>query len=370
MRARYRLVAIGCGALVVAIVSCRTPSDPGPIVLGASGPWNEGYGQMNHRGIQLALSELNGAARRASDSVIIEFRNDGGDGTRAAEIAEEFVSSPRFLAVVGHVNSGAMVAAARVYDQRMAAVATTASSPALTGISSWTFRMIPSDSVNGIRMARFASRLGRRRAAILYENNPYGRGLTDAFRRSFDGTIVGVDPIEAGAQNFEPYVAYYKSRQPDLVFVAGTDASGRSFLREARRQQLTVDLLGGDGWTGLAVDTADAEGVYVGAPFSADDPRPEVQRFVTAFRERFGVTPDHNASLSYDATKLLVAAARRAGRNRKGIRDYLAGLDSRTAFKGVSGPIRFGADGDPIGTGILITRIQRGALRVADGGAQ
>jgi branched-chain amino acid transport system substrate-binding protein len=176
-----------------------------------------------------------------------------------------------------------------------------------------------------------------------------------------------MDPIDEGPQNFEPYVAFYRARRPDLLFVAGTDGSGISFVREVRRQKLSVDLLGGDGWTGLAVDTVNAEGVYVGAPFSADDPRPAVQRFVAAFRARFNRTPDHNASLAYDATKLLVTAAHRAGRDRKRIRDYVADLSARHPFQGVSGPIRFKRDGDPVGIGILITRIQRGALKVAEG---
>ncbi|MEX2179636.1 MAG: ABC transporter substrate-binding protein [Gemmatimonadaceae bacterium] len=369
MTQSLRSIALLC---LAALAACSGAAESGPIVLGASGPWTEGYGQMNRRGIELALEEVN-AARRAEgggggDTVVVLFRDDAGSGANAAAIAQEFVADARVTAVIGHVNSGAMVAAAQVYDGQLAAVATTATSPALTGISSWTFRVISSDSANGIRMAQFARTLGRRRAAILYENNSYGRGLTDAFRRNFDGQIVSMDPIDEGAQNFEPYVAYYGARQPDLVFVAGTDASGLHFIREARRQGLSADLLGGDGWTGLAVDTVNSEGVYVGAPFSSDDPRPEVQAFVSAFRARYNATPDHNASLAYDATKLLVHAAELVGRDRGKVRDYLASLDERSAFAGVSGPIRFGADGDPVGTGILITRIERGALKVAEGG--
>jgi branched-chain amino acid transport system substrate-binding protein len=350
------------------MAACGPAPQEGPILLGASGPWNEGYARMNRRGIELALEEINESRRSTGDTVAILYRNDEGNGSRAAEIAQEFVADQRVVAVIGHVNSGAMVAAAKVYDRQLPAVATTASSPALSGISSWTFRVIPSDSVNAIKMATFAAQLGLRRVAILYENNSYGRGLAAAFRRNFLGQIVSIDPMLEGAQNFEPYVAYYRARQPDLVFVAGTDASGLHFLQEARRQRLSTGLLGGDGWTGLAADTTLAEGIYVGTPFSADDQRQEVRRFVAAFREKYKLTPDHNASLAYDATRLLVSAVDRAGRNRRGVRDYLAGLNERTAFAGVSGPIYFGRNGDPVGTSILVTRIERGALRVADGG--
>ena len=65
----------------------------------------------------------------------IVFADDSGGGVRASAIAQQFVDSTRIVAVVGHVNSGAMVAAAHVYDKHLAAVATTATSPSLTGIS-------------------------------------------------------------------------------------------------------------------------------------------------------------------------------------------------------------------------------------------
>ena len=96
------------------------------------------------------------------------------------------------------------------------------------------------------------------------------------------------------------------------------------FLKEARRQQITADLVGGDGWQTLATDPL-AEGIYVGAPFSAQDPRPEVQAFVTAYKTKYnGEIPNGNAALAYDATKLLAHAVDKVGPDRIKIRDYLA----------------------------------------------
>ena len=345
------------------ILACRSTSGT-RVMLGAAGPWTEEYGAMNRRGIELALEELNDSSAGATPRVQVLFRDDAGDGMRATAIAQEFVDRRDVVAVIGHVNSGAMVAAARIYDGRLPAVATTASSPALTGISPWTFRVISSDSMNGLEIARFAMRHGRRRAAILYENNAYGRGLTDAFVRGFKGLIVSADPIsEGGKQDFEPFVTYFKQQAPDLIFVAGTGASGLAFLREARRQQLRADLVGGDGWSVLASDSL-ADGVYVGAPFTAEDRGADAQRFVERFRKRYGMTPDGNAALAYDATMLLAQAADRAGPNRRAIRDYLANLGGRGGYRGVTGNISFAPDGDPIGKAIVMTRVHGGALTV------
>jgi branched-chain amino acid transport system substrate-binding protein len=353
-------------SLVVAIVlaACSHESSR-TVTFGAAGPFSQAYGLANKQGIQLAVDEINASPAWASNRHLsIQFADDSGNGTRASSVAQEFVNSPHIVAVVGHVNSGAMVSAAHVYDKHLAAVATTATSPVLTGISPWAFRVITSDSANAQTIARFVSARGRKRAAILYENNPYGRGLAENFKRSFAGTIITVDPIgEDSAQRFEPYVTWYKRERPDVVFVAGTDASGISFLREARRQNLDADLVGGDGWQTVAPSPL-AEGAYVGAPFSAQDPRPEVRAFVTAYTRKFNATPDGNAALAYDATKLLARAVEEVGPDRVKIREYLANLTEASAFHGVTGPIRFRADGDPVGKGIVMTRIHQGAMQV------
>jgi branched-chain amino acid transport system substrate-binding protein len=258
-----------------------------------------------------------------------------------------------------------MVAAAKVYDGHMPAVATTATSPDLTGISGWVFRVISSDSTNGEDLARFSGSLGHRRAAIFYENNPYGRGLTRSFERNFTGEVISADPIgEDGMQDFEPFITYLKITRPDVVFVAGTEQSGLALLREARRQGLTSDFMGGDGWTGVVMDTVASEGVYVGAPFSAADPRAAAQQFVSAFRGKYGMTPDGNAALGYDATVLLARALEASGGDREGVRNWLAGLTSQSAHRGVTGTIRFGAGGDPVGKGFVMTQLQRGVLVV------
>jgi branched-chain amino acid transport system substrate-binding protein len=344
------------------LVACA--GQPADVTLGAAGPWNEGYGAMNKRGIDLAVEELNANGGVRGRPLRLIARDDGADGARAAAIALEFVNTPAISAVVGHVNSGTMVAAAKIYDGALPAVATTATSPDLTGISPWVFRVIASDSATGVELGRFARRLGHGRAAILYENDSYGRGLADAFRRSFDGTIVSIDPIPSGDGDYEPYIAFLKSRDPGLVFVAGTEASGMAILREARRQQLSADFLGGDGWTGVVGEPA-AQGAYVGAPFTASDERQEAQRFVAAFKARYGMTPDGNAALAYDATRLLAKLIEDVGPDREDIRDGLASLDDRSAYRGVTGAIRFHANGDPVGKNVVIARVNRGELSVS-----
>jgi branched-chain amino acid transport system substrate-binding protein len=327
---------------------------------------------MSRRGIDLAVDEINRAGGINGAPLKVIARDDEANGARAAAIAQEFVGDPSVLAVVGHVNSGAMLAASRIYDGELPAVATTASSPDLSGVSKWTFRVISSDSLNGVILARFASSIGglstsMRQVAVLYENDSYGRGLADAFRRAFRGTIVSFDPISEEV-NAEPFVSYLKMKQPGIVFVAGRENSALRILREARRQNLEAVFIGGDGWQSIVSDTAASNGAYVGTSFNSEDPSPEVRRFVRAFQAKYQTKPDAFAALAYDATRLLAEALAKAGNNRKGVRDYLASLSSTKSFDGVTGPVYFNVNGDPIGMGFHVAQVVSGTL--VSGGAR
>jgi branched-chain amino acid transport system substrate-binding protein len=346
--------------------ACGGPSRT--VVIGTAGPWKEGYALNVRRAVEMAVDEVNARGGAGGHHVEVAAHDDAGDGVKAAAIARGFVDDARVVAVVGHANSGGMVGAAPMYDHGLVAVSPSATSPEITGISRWVFRVTTNDSVNGARLADFARRLGSRRVAILYENDVYGRDLAAAFRAAFRGTLVGVDPIPGDGSRVEPFVAYYARVKPDLVFAAGTTASGRALLREAARQGLRTQWLAGDGWPGVEADTAAAEGAYVAIPFSVDDPRPQAQAFVAAFRERYGAVPDANAAMAYDATLLLLKGVAEVGADRAKLRDWVAGTTEDRAYDGVTGQIRFGADGDPQGTRFVMTRIAAGALRPVEVG--
>lgn len=353
--------------VLLALSACAGSKEP--YVVGAVGPWKQGYGLQNLQGVQLAAEEINKAGGIDGHPLKVITRDDAGDGPQAAKIAQEFVANRSISAVIGHVNSSGMLAAAPIYDGQLAAVATSATSPDLTGISSWVFRVISSDSLNGIALANFASRFGQRgptTVSVLYENNTYGRGLADSFRRSFHGDILSLDPINADLPTAEPYVSYLKSRKPKIVFVAGRVASGLKILQEARRQGFNPIFVGGDGWQGIVADTATSEGSYIGMSFTPEDPSPAARAFVAAFRKKFSTAPDAHAALAYDATRLIAQALKENGPDRRALRDYLRSLNRETAYAGLTGPAYFEDNGDPVGMRFRVLRVHNGLLAVAE----
>ena len=360
-----RLLALGLAG--ASLAACDRGG--GAIVIGTAGPLKEAYATMVRHAVEMAVDEANDKGGVRGRRLQVLAQDDEGDGVKAGAIAREFVQNPDVVGVVGHANSGGMVGAASEYDGELAAVVPSATSPEITGISPWVFRVTVNDSVNGANLARFAARLGKERVVVLYENNVYGRDLARAFLAAYPGKPVGVDPIAGDGSKVEPFVSYYRQVAPDLVFVAGTEQSGRALLRESLRQGFRTQWLAGDGWPGVATDTAAAEGAYIATPVRLDD-RDDARRFADAFQQRYGSMPDANAAMAYDAARLLIRAIEEVGTDRKKIRDYLARVKGERAFTGVTGSIAFRPDGDPERGGFVMTQVRGGVLVPLEGGSE
>lgn len=359
---------VGLVLLAAAAGCSRTPRE---YVIGAAGPQTMQFGIQTQHGIDLALDEINRAGGIGGVPLRIVVRDDHSTGADAARIAGEFVADRRIIAVIGHPGSAAEVAAAHVYNGgRLAALATTPSSPDLTGVSPWVFRMISSDSVNGVTLARFASALSDSlhrpaRVAVLYRNDAYGRGLSDAFLRSFRGQVISSDPIGPDT-DLEPYISFYKTAAPDLIFVASEEELGTRVLHQARQQHLSTCFLGGDGWQGIPTDSLTSS-VYIGTPFATHSASGAAGRFVATYSARFGKRPDANASLAYDATKLIARAILEVGPDRTKIRGYLASLSRSKPYVSLSGPMWFAANNDPVGNTFVITQARDGSMQQVTG---
>jgi ABC-type branched-subunit amino acid transport system substrate-binding protein len=112
-----------------------------------------------------------------------------------------------------------------------------------------------------------------------------------------------------------------------------------------------IAILASDGIDASATEL-NAEGLFTGVRFvRLVDPnaaRPTLARLRERFHAKAGIPLTAEAALTYDAVKVLAAAAESAGIEREEIRDHLAGLGSRsTAYMGATGPIGFDENGDP-----------------------
>jgi branched-chain amino acid transport system substrate-binding protein len=339
-----------------------------PIRIGVAGPFRNAPLDDNLRGAVMALEEANARGGVRGRHLEIVVGEDSGTGHRAAVVAEQFVQDPTVVAVVGHLSSSAMLSVAPLYDRGLAAVATMATAPELSGISPWVFRIASSDAVLGMDLARFAISNRWRRVAVLYQNDLYGRALASMFEIALEeagGTVVASDPVSIQATTageFTVFMRTYALRRPDAILFITAPGLGRRVLRDAAMADLRIPIIGSDGWSPqqLAADPV-AQGIYVPSLFLSDESDSAASAFRARFREKYGHEPGPYGATGYDAMTVVIAAITIAGPNRKGVRSALEAT-RLSPVSGVTGPISFLAGDRQQRLGGLV-RIEGGVVK-------
>ena len=358
-------------AVALALAACA--AQRGPIVIGLAGPFSQPRGVSMQRSAELAVSEINIRGGVSSRPLELRVFDDSGNEDVALRVAQRLYDDPGVVAVIGHLTSGASKAAAQVYgggDHPVVMISPSASSPDLSGISPWVFRVCPSDLRFGPRLARVArEELRARRVGVIYINNDYGRGVRQTFVTEFrrlGGEVVEQDPALASTPTIEPYLArMQRSGGVDALMLAVERGCAELALREMDRLGLHWPVLGGDALTGIEALGPLAEGVRVSLPYLPDRAGDANEAFVAAYSQAYpGQRPDHRGAAAYDIVHLLARALAEVGTDRHALRDYVAQVDSRTrpAYEGVTGQIAFDSLGDVPSKPVVIGVVRDGRM--------
>jgi branched-chain amino acid transport system substrate-binding protein len=307
-------------------------------------------------GAELAVAEINEQGGVHGRPLVLLVRDDSAAADVAVGIARELYDRPGLVAVIGHLNSSATIAAAPIYNggsRPVVHVSPSASSPLVTAAGPFTFRVCPSDLIHGERLADWAwDQLQARTASVIYENDDYGRGVRSAFSEAFQGMggrILTEDPYVAALPTFEPYLRRLIQRGGvDAIMIAGTRDAAERIIATADSVGLGYPMMGGDGLSGLEQLGTLADGTYISSAYLPGQPGAANERFVAAYQEAYGGRlPDHRGAGAYDIVYLLADAIAAVGPTRERIRLYLSGVGSdNPAFEGVTGTIAFDAYGD------------------------
>jgi branched-chain amino acid transport system substrate-binding protein len=353
----------------------------GTVTFALSGPLQQDLGVSTLRGAQLAAAEVNANGGIDGDSLVLLPKDDGADKEKAISIAAELVKDRSVVALAGPVNSGTTIAAAPIYNGQagtagsaLPELATTATSPDVSRMGDWTYRIASSDSANAVALAATARQLAPT-VAVMYTNDDYGRGLASSFRDALvkaGGQVAEYDPFNDSTADFGPYLKRMQMRGVQIVFVAGLDAAAGAIIHQARGLGLRSRFIGGDGLVALAGKGPEFEGTMVGLLYHAAASE-RARAFAQAYRQRYGGDPDPFAAAAYDAVMLLATAARANGPTRDGIQRYLHTLGQdggAPAFQGATGDIRFDTNGDPLQKSFAVGVINNGPIQLNRGGTR
>src|SRR5215472_9376080 len=225
---------VGIALLTIVLAACSSaPAAPGgsadSLYIGAAFSVDSGIDTRQYAyGVKLALEKLN--ATRPRGARPLALRPPPRDANDMI-IAAAFRDDPKVIAVVGHTGSAATLAAAPIYADAehngrhaLLAITPTATNPRVTKTTSWVYRVCPTDDDAARALARFAAEsLHAKRVGIIYRDDLFGRGYTEAFMSELANhhvPLVERDPYLRGVAGYEAYAIRLTQRGVDALVLA------------------------------------------------------------------------------------------------------------------------------------------------------
>ena len=305
------------------------------------------FGQSTKNGVELAVEEINAAGGVNGKKIQLVIEDDQGRPEQAKTVVSKLINQDKVQAVLGEVASTNSLAAAPVAQEaKIPMITPSSTNPKVTEVGDYISRVCFIDPFQGSVMAKFAANsLKAKSAAILGDvNSDYSKGLTTFFEEEFTklgGKIVAKEVYTQTDPDFKGQLTKIRNLNPDVIYIPGYYGQVGIIAKQARELDMTMPLLGGDGWDSpelWKLGGAALKNAYMSNHYSADNPAPEIQNFVKAYTAKFNVKPDAIAALAYDAAKILADAIKRAG----GASDSSKLKDAINAtkdFPGVTGKI-------------------------------
>lgn len=337
-------VMFGCEAENVKITAdvIVTPTDTAPTLkVGLLQPPD--YYPSFTRGAELARDEINATA----DGMRVEFVYRDERTDTFVETLTDLVDVQKVVGIIGPVFSSHAIKIDPSVEVPMLAGATDANR--VTQSNEFIFLVSGSNVLHGEFIAQFAvETLSAATASIiLQEPDVYSMGIAEAFDAQFQklgGTLAGDrQKYPAGATDFTAQLTAIKVSDPDVLFLASFAPEVPRIMKAARDIGITARFIGGDGMEdpenmfGTLTDNTPLEGTYYTTNLDLTSAHPETQKFIEAYKVKFGEVPDGVAASGYDNVRLLMMAIETAASTDPvAVRDAIAATENYTGATAIS----------------------------------
>ncbi|MBX7115587.1 MAG: ABC transporter substrate-binding protein [Myxococcaceae bacterium] len=325
------------------------PAESDTILIGEVGSLTgseAAFGISTKNGIALAVEEANAAGGVKGKKLEVRVYDDQSKPEEAANATTRLITQDKVKVVLGEVASSNSLAMAPIAQEKKVPMITPSSTnPKVTEVGDYIFRVCFIDPFQGFVMAKYArDELKFGKVAILKDvKSAYSVGLAEVFERKFTemgGKIVATESYSKGDSDFRAQLTALKKQKAEGIYVPGYYNDVGIIARQAKELGVKAVMMGGDGWDSdklFELGGAAVEGAFVSNHYSAEDPSPVVQNFITKYKAKFGSVPDSLAALGYDSAQVAIEAMKRApDLSGPALRDAIAQTKD---FQGVAGKI-------------------------------
>jgi ABC-type branched-subunit amino acid transport system substrate-binding protein len=161
----------------------------------------------------------------------------------ATNAARKLVNIDRVVGIIGALSSGVTVPVAEsvTCPNNVIMISPASTSPMITVLPAdkgkdFLFRTCPSDALQGVVAGRLAASYNKT-ASVLYVNNPYGQGLAEIFKESFEkrrGKVLAMVPHdEKAAESYTAELRKALAGNPDRLCAFSYPDHAKIYLKEA-----------------------------------------------------------------------------------------------------------------------------------------
>ncbi len=374
-------LALAAALLVLPMAGCTqdggSGSDGDTIKIGGLAPLTgdlSQYGVAVNNAVLMAVEDINENGGVLGKQIEYLPEDEKGDITEALNAYNKLVSEG-VVAIVGDVTSAPSKAVAKqANDDGMPIITASGTDAEITQTGKYAYRACFIDPYQGKLMATYASKeLEAKTVAILYDSgDSYSTGIADAFEataKELGMTVTNKEGYAHSSTDFNAQLTKIKSSNPDVLMLPVYYNDVVLILKQAQQQGLTCQFLGADGWDGVVPQLNGDTSVndllaksYFCSQYSASSDDPELQDFLTTYKEKYGIDANMFAVLGYDAMHILADAIERAGSTDA---DAIIQAMSETNYSGLTGTTTFDEERNPVREAV-ITTFEDGAYKVLE----
>jgi len=365
------VVVSGCGAKAAPITPTPSATESKePINIGFLGAKTGDvaiYGLNTLKGLNMAIAELNKDGVLGRQVQLVEEDN-AGQKDQAINITNKLISQDKVVAIIGDPTTGITRVAGSIANTKKTVILSAGSTGTnVVEIGPYVFRDTLLDTIAAPATMKYViqEKGWKNVALITSKNNDYSVSLSKIFTSAIvdaGGKVVIEEFIQDKDTDFSGQITKIKAANPDVIVFSGYYTEGALIMKKAREVGIKAVMVGGDGLQGddlMKIGGAAVEGSISYAGFSPEQPTPNTEKFINAFKAKYNNDlPDLFAAQGYDALMLVAKAIKDAkSAEPEKFKDTLATTKN---YDGVSGTITFQASREPIKSPVYLLEVKGG----------